>query len=556
MQSGSDLDVTASGTIVRAKGGTTASPSHRADLGSGGGTVAGPSRSRLPAIQPGASDACIVRNVSPVRETGRHWECPLMNVHAPVLARSAPLDRHDDRDPSPGLHRRIVNLLARLDRGTGHDGKPDDAVEARVTRRAILLGFTAAEIIAGLALLVVATVTVPIAPAIASAALDGTALAGTTGGVLLWTLFGLLGSVRTVSSGGGHFTFHLPFVGAAMILGGPTAGAWVAFLATTDRRELQSQPWYGVLANHASIAIAAIAGGVAYALAREGLFAATGDPGLAAFVAVLLAGVVLEGVANGLAIVTIKIRDTMSWAGVFGIVVDDFRRETLLEVALIWILVIAFATVGWWAPLVIGLGVVAYLALGTDEGVDALTGMSKKVAFLEKVDRKVGWMRLGFLPGGTMVAFDINGLNEFNNKHSWAVGDEVIKIVAERARQVFPRAEDIRSRLMGDEFAFFLVGLTDRVFAEAQAYELLAAIKRPIVTSVGAFEISAAIGVVVTPATGISTPSTAAIFHRAENSEKEAKKIVGGGVHMWSPTDPDHVTHERHTNLDPEPPTD
>ena len=473
-----------------------------------------------------------------------------MNVHASVLARSAPLDTRDDRDPSPGLNRRIVNLLARLDRGSGRDGKPDDAVEARVTRRAILLGFTAAEIIAGLALLVAATVTVPIGAAIASPALDGTALAGTTGGILLWTLFGLLGSVRTVSSGSGHFTFHLPFVGAAMILGGPTAGAWVAFLATTDRRELQSQPWYGVMANHASIAVAAIAGGVTYALARESLFAATGDPGLAAFVAVLLAGVVLEGVANGLAIVTIKIRDNQSWGGVLGIVVDDFRRETLLEVALIWILVIAFATVGWWAPLVIGLGVVAYLALGNDEGVDRLTGMFKKAAFLDKVDRKIGWMRLGFLPGGTMLMFDLNAFSTFNNLYGYAVGDEVIKVLASRLMEVFPRHEDVRSRLMGDEFAIFLVGLTDPVKAEQLANELLAALSRPIVTSVGAHEVGAAIGVVVTPAAGISTPSASAIFSRAENAERQAKLIVGGGVHMWSPGDPEHVTHERRSNPD------
>ena len=118
-----------------------------------------------------------------------------MNVHASVLARSAQSDPRDDRVPASGLRRRIVDLLASIDRGTGRDGKPDDAVEARVTRRAILLGFTAAEISAGLALLVVATVAVPIAPAIASPALEGTALEGTTGGVLLWTLFGLLGSV-------------------------------------------------------------------------------------------------------------------------------------------------------------------------------------------------------------------------------------------------------------------------------------------------------------------------------------------------------------------------
>jgi diguanylate cyclase (GGDEF)-like protein len=469
-----------------------------------------------------------------------------MNVHASALARSAPLDARDDRDLSPGLHRRILNLLAKLDRGAGRDGKPDDTVDARVTRRAILLGFTAAEIIAGLAWLVVATVTVPIAPAIASAAVDGTALAGTTGGVLLWTLFGLLGSVRTVSSGSGHFTFHLPFVGAAMILGGPTAGAWVAMLATTDRRELQSQPWYGVLANHASIAIAAIAGGVTYALFASSLEAATGDRGLATFVAILAAGVVLEGVANGLAIITIKIRDTMSWAGVLGIVVDDFRRETLLEIALIWILVIAFATVGWWAPLVIGLGVVTYLALERREPIDILTGMYKKEAFLEKVDRKVGWMRLGVLPGGTMFVFDINGLHAFNNRYSWAVGDEVIKVIADRAQAVFPRQEDIRSRLMGDEFAFFLVGLTDCMKAEAMAKELLEAIRRPIVTSVGTHRIGAAIGVVVTPATGISTPSTAAQFHRAEQAEKLAKrKGRRGGVHLWSPSDPDDVRHSR-----------
>ena len=35
-----------------------------------------------------------------------------------------------------------------------------------------------------------------------------------------------------------------------MILGGPTAGAWVAFLSSIERRELETQPWYGILANH------------------------------------------------------------------------------------------------------------------------------------------------------------------------------------------------------------------------------------------------------------------------------------------------------------------
>jgi diguanylate cyclase (GGDEF)-like protein len=356
----------------------------------------------------------------------------------------------------------------------------------------------------------------------------------------------------TSADGAGHFTFHLPFVGAAMILGGPTAGAWVAFLATTDRRELQSQPWYGVVANHASIAIAAVAGGITYALLASTIEAATSDPGMARFVAVIAAGLVLESLANGLAIVTIKIRDQMTWTGVLGIVVDDFRSETLLEIALIWMLVIASATVGWWAPLVIGLAVVGYLATAKRAEVDDLTKMLKKRAFLAKVDRKVGWMRLGLLPGGTMIVFDINGLSEFNNTYTFAVGDEVIKILAERLVTVFPRHEDIRSHLMGDEFAIFLVGLTDPVQAKALARELLAAIRRPIITSVGRHQIAAAVGVVVVPADGISTPSAAAIFHRGEVAEKLAKRSgkTRGGVHLWTARDPLQVSRKRGDNPD------
>jgi diguanylate cyclase (GGDEF)-like protein len=463
-----------------------------------------------------------------------------MNVHASALARSAPFDPRDDREPPSGLHRRIVTLLAKLDRGTGQGGEPGDAALEAVSRKALLLGFTAAEIALGLGLLVALTITVPIGAAIASPALEGTALAGTTGGILLWTVFGLLGSVRTVSSadGAGHFTFHLPFVGAAMILGGPTAGAWVAFLATTDRRELQSQPWYGVLANHASIAIAAVVGGSTYVLVRGGLAAATGDDGLATFFAVLAAGVVLEVVANGLAIVTIKIRDDMTWSGVLGIVVDDFRSETLLEIALIWILVIASSTVGWWAPLAIGVAVVAYLGGVRSPQVDWLTGMVKEPTFLSKVDRKVGWMRLGLLPGGTMLMLDINNFRRFNNDYNYSVGNELILAMAARIKEVFPRQEDILSRLMGDEFAVFLVGLTDVAVAHRKVAELIATLERPIATSVGTQHITVAVGMVIAVAGGISTPSAAALLDRAVNSEQHAKGAKPeSGSHEWAAGD-------------------
>jgi len=56
---------------------------------------------------------------------------------------------------------------------------------------------------------------------------------------------------------------------AAMTLGGPTAGAWVALLGVTEMRELRREiPWYGSLANHAGVVIPAIVGGVITLLLR------------------------------------------------------------------------------------------------------------------------------------------------------------------------------------------------------------------------------------------------------------------------------------------------
>ena len=276
----------------------------------------------------------------------------------------------------------------------------------------------------------------------------------------------------------------------------------------------------------------------------------TGDPQLATFVAILTAGVMLEVVANGLAIVTIKIRDEMSWPGVLAIVIDDFRQETLIEIGLIWTLVIAFATVGWWAPMVIGIAVV-YLTTRKSSEFDELTGFPKKTAFLAKVDRKVGWMRLGVTGGGTMLMFDINKFSLFNNGADYSVGDEIIRAVALRMKATFRREDDILSRLMGDEFAVFFVGLVDPKIALQKAAELMEAIARPIPTKAGTAAITISLGIVVTTADGISTPAASALLDRAVIAEKLAKIEGLGKPHLWSIEDPKSVgyvaVHKGHT---------
>jgi putative nucleotidyltransferase with HDIG domain len=52
---------------------------------------------------------------------------------------------------------------------------------------------------------------------------------------------------------------------AAVYLGGPAAGAWVAAIGSTEVREIRGRvPWYGTLANHAGMILPVVAAGLIY----------------------------------------------------------------------------------------------------------------------------------------------------------------------------------------------------------------------------------------------------------------------------------------------------
>ena len=98
----------------------------------------------------------------------------------------------------------------------------------------------------------------------------GLAQGGSTGqlniliGVLFWTLLTLVASALPVRlPRGTQQGVALAPVIAALTLGGPAVGGWVAALGSTEMREIRGRiPWYGTLANHAGIALPAVLAGV------------------------------------------------------------------------------------------------------------------------------------------------------------------------------------------------------------------------------------------------------------------------------------------------------
>jgi putative nucleotidyltransferase with HDIG domain len=141
---------------------------------------------------------------------------------------------------------------------------------------------------------------------------------------------------------------------ASIVLGGPTAGAVVAAIGTTDTRELKGEvPWYGTMFNHAALVIAAVLAGVAYealAQASSGL-----DPfsaSLVQFGGLLLAGFIYSVISAGLAVIAVSLR---TGAAVRTVLVRDIGAiaPNLLGLApLGWLMAQVFMLpngVGWWA---------------------------------------------------------------------------------------------------------------------------------------------------------------------------------------------------------------
>jgi diguanylate cyclase (GGDEF)-like protein len=425
----------------------------------------------------------------------------------------------------------VAMLRAGVRTGPGAEG-PGGAAIARRNR---LVAYTGASIVLGLGLLAWTSLTAMPWAAIDPGFAPGTVLSGPSGGLLLWLVYGLLGSLRAMrAADGGTMTFHLPFIGAAMLLGGPTAGAWVAFLSSIERRELEEQPWYGILANHSVLVVAAVMGGLTTQVVG-GLLGAEGL-GTATLIAAVAGIAVLAFVSTGMGVITVVLREDITSRAFLGVFVGQFGRITLIEAGLVVVLAVAYTELGWWAPLLVGGFVVLAWDNNPMPGNDPLTGLPTADGFGRRLEAGLGWMRRGVTPGATLLAIDLDHFREVNDQYGRGVGDEVLREVAVRLGREGRRSNDVAGRLGGAYFALFLPGLAEVETAMRRAGEVAATLMAPIATSAGPVTIDVAIGVLVERSSG-TVPLSGTELRRAEQAMVHAKRN-GGWIHLYDPDEP------------------
>jgi diguanylate cyclase (GGDEF)-like protein len=362
----------------------------------------------------------------------------------------------------------------------------------------VLAAYVAATIVAGVAALAWATLTLPLGPDIATDGLTHIAADDRVSGLLFWIAFGLLGSARTKGYGGhAVLTFHLPFIVAAMALGGPVAGGWVAAIATIELRELREVPWFGTLSNHAIVTLAAVIGGLVVAELR-GILGAVLDPSLATLAAAAAGAFVLCAIDVGLSATTIALREGLGRDELGSVFNSSFRQTLGAEVILGWLLAVVYVAIAWWAPIVCFLLVLIVWRANDEHELtthDAMTGLLNRRGF----DARYAATARRVRRGGTLAAvvmIDLDRFKAVNDTHGHAAGDDVLKQVADRLRGAI-RYTDVAARRGGDEFAVLLSSVADGATAEAVATRIHERLCEPMVIGGQELTIGASLGVTI-----------------------------------------------------------
>jgi diguanylate cyclase (GGDEF)-like protein len=161
---------------------------------------------------------------------------------------------------------------------------------------------------------------------------------------------------------------------------------------------------------------------------------------------------------------------------------------------------------------------------------DLLTGLPNRAQFIRLADREIeaarsrgSWVALMFI--------DLDGFKPINDTHGHAVGDEVLKILAQRMRNCL-KGSDTVARLGGDEFGA-VVALPPEAAGSAErvAAKILDTVSQPIALGALRIVLSASFGVALFPCHGDDAQT---LISLADTSMYEVKRAGKAGVRLAS----------------------
>lgn len=161
---------------------------------------------------------------------------------------------------------------------------------------------------------------------------------------------------------------------------------------------------------------------------------------------------------------------------------------------------------------------------------DSLTGLPNRVLFEDRLQRVLERAENAGEPCAVLF-LDLDGFKGINDRLGHGVGDEVLRIVAERLQRVC-RTGDTVARLGGDEFLIAATGMDDAQttrFAE----RVRGVVREPLEGAAAGSPLSASVGAVHWhPDSGAAPPSAEEVVAAADAAMYRAKRAGKDGVEV------------------------
>ncbi|MBI3747855.1 MAG: HD-GYP domain-containing protein [Chloroflexi bacterium] len=175
-------------------------------------------------------------------------------------------------------------------------------------------------------------------------------------GLVFWTVVELVASALPVKLPHGTYqAVGLAPLVAAMTLGGPAVGGWVAAIGSTETREIRGGvPWYGTLVNHAGIVLPIVIGGMVR-VAIASILSPGGETSVTVDFASSVAGAMVFFVLNtAIAGGVVALRTGQS---IDAVLAGDSRDTAFNSIGLApigWLMAVVYS-IQWWATLLFAL---------------------------------------------------------------------------------------------------------------------------------------------------------------------------------------------------------
>ncbi|MEM1170030.1 MAG: CHASE2 domain-containing protein [Cyanobacteria bacterium P01_H01_bin.35] len=150
---------------------------------------------------------------------------------------------------------------------------------------------------------------------------------------------------------------------------------------------------------------------------------------------------------------------------------------------------------------------------------DALTGLPNRKQFYECLSQAIEWANLNDKMIG-LLFLDLNGFKAVNDSLGHAIGDLLLKEVAQRLQGCL-RGSDTVSRLGGDEFTVILPGIPGKLGASRVADKIRHTINQPFTLENNTLSVGTSIGISLYP---LDAEEIDQLINHADSAMYEEKK--------------------------------